>query len=93
MITSIATKTQKMTLEIQNKNTQHEELDLRLKNTAEEFFKTLFGSKADFLESWDARAYENGEFISLSLLKYEEYPLQAEANDNTKSFIEETNIT
>jgi hypothetical protein len=35
----------------QKKYLHHECLDLLLKNTAEEFFETLFGSQADFLES------------------------------------------
>lgn len=69
----------------QNKNLQQEQVDLKLKNTAEEFFETLFGSKADFLESWDSRVYENGEFVSLSLLKYEDTLNQTKANENTMS--------
>jgi hypothetical protein len=73
----------------QKKGAQEEDLDLKLKNTAEEFFETLFGSKQEFLESWNARAYEIGEFLSLSLLKYEDALQQIEANENMKTFSEQ----
>lgn len=64
-----------------------EDLETKLKNTAEEFFEMLFGSKSDFLESWDARTYENGEFVSLSLLKYEDALRQIDACENIKHFV------
>jgi hypothetical protein len=73
----------------QKKCAQKEDLDLKLKNTAEEFLETLFGSKQEFLESWNAPAYENGEFLSLSLLKYEDALQQIDANENVKTFSEQ----
>jgi hypothetical protein len=71
----------------QRSESRDEDLDLKMKNTAEEFFETLFGSKEEFLDSWNARLHENGEFLSLSLFKYEDALQQSGANENIKSFL------
>lgn len=49
-----------------------EEVDQRLKDTAEDIFVTLFGSHEAFINSWSAQAYKNEQFLSLAQLKCEE---------------------
>jgi hypothetical protein len=53
-----------------------DELDRRLKDTAEEFFHTIFGGREQFQEHWNAEAYRSGEFVRLCQLKCDEalYP-------------------
>lgn len=46
-----------------------DEIDRRQKDTAEEIFCTLFGSKDNFLQAWSAETYHNGEFGQLCLIQ------------------------
>jgi hypothetical protein len=48
-----------------------EEYDRRAKDTSEEFFITIFGSRKKFLECWSPRAFKSGEFYSICDLKCE----------------------
>lgn len=48
---------------------RQEEMDERLKDTAEDVFVTLFGSKDAFLDNWSASAYSSGEFVKLCQYK------------------------
>lgn len=50
----------------------HDEMDRRLKDTAEDVFLTLFGSRTAFQESWSSDSYRSGEFIRICQLKCEE---------------------
>jgi hypothetical protein len=47
------------------KDRRQEEMDERLKDTAEDVFVTLFGSKDAFLDNRSASAYSSGEFVKL----------------------------
>ena len=57
-----------------------DEMDIRLKDTAEDVFVTLFGSREAFLESWSATSYRSKEFVRICKLKCEE-TLQGEGPD------------
>ncbi|KAF3036845.1 hypothetical protein E8E12_007724 [Didymella heteroderae] len=50
----------------------HDEMERRLKDTAEDVFMTLFGSCTAFQESWSSASYKSGEFIRICQLKCEE---------------------
>ncbi|KAJ4986398.1 hypothetical protein SVAN01_08090 [Stagonosporopsis vannaccii] len=50
----------------------HDERERRLKDTAEDIFLTLFGSRDQFQESWSASSYKSGVFIKECQLKCEE---------------------
>ncbi|KAF2126021.1 hypothetical protein P153DRAFT_408019 [Dothidotthia symphoricarpi CBS 119687] len=51
---------------------RQDEIDRSLKDTAEDIFGTLFGSRDSFLESWSAPAFKSGEFVRICQLKCEE---------------------
>lgn len=70
-----------------NKMPRSDDHDRRLRDTALDVFETLFGSKEDFLESWDPRSYKNGEFVSLCLLKCEEALNDLQLNKDVKVFV------
>ncbi|ORY15215.1 hypothetical protein BCR34DRAFT_478262 [Clohesyomyces aquaticus] len=48
---------------------RYDESDRRLKDTAEDVFTTLFGSREKFLETWSSRTFRSGEFVRLCQLK------------------------
>jgi hypothetical protein len=50
----------------------HDEMERRLKDTAEDVFLTLFGSRTAFQESWSSTSYKSGDFINICQLKCEE---------------------
>ncbi|KAJ8119004.1 hypothetical protein OPT61_g125 [Boeremia exigua] len=52
--------------------TRRDELERRLKDTAEDIFLTLFGDRDTFQESWSASSYKSGEFVNECQLKCEE---------------------
>lgn len=60
----------------------------KLAGTAVDVFDTLFGSRQEFLESWNPHNFKNGEFVDLCMLKCEEALRQINANDGIKSFIQ-----
>lgn len=47
-------------------------MERRLKDTAEDVFLTLFGSRTAFQESWSSTSYKSGDFINICQLKCEE---------------------
>lgn len=51
---------------------RYDEMERRLKDTAEDVFTTLYGSREHFQESWSAASYKNGDFVRECLLKCEE---------------------
>jgi hypothetical protein len=58
---------------VRTKARRHGELmDDRLKDTAEDVFITLFGSRDDFMQNWSTSAYKSGEFLTLCQMKSEE---------------------
>lgn len=50
----------------------HDEMERRLKDTAEDVFLTLFGSRTAFQENWSSVSYKSGEFVRICQLKCEE---------------------
>jgi hypothetical protein len=71
----------------QSKADRQDEQERRVRDTAVDVFDTLFGSRQEFLESWDPRTYKNGEFVALCLLKCQEALDQIKASDDVMSFI------
>ncbi|PSN74615.1 hypothetical protein BS50DRAFT_643032 [Corynespora cassiicola Philippines] len=71
-----------------SKAPKQDEMDRRLKDTAEDVFATIFGSKDAFLECWSTESYTSGEFVSLCQLKcreaIEKLPLD---NQGTATFL------
>lgn len=51
---------------------QLDECDRRLKDTAEDIFHTIFGSRERFLSSWSLQSFKDGEFVQLCGLKCQE---------------------
>jgi len=59
-----------------------DEIDRKRKNTAEDFFDTIFGSRDDFLSAWSSDPVNTGEFKNLCLVKcteaMEEYDMTSQ---------------
>jgi hypothetical protein len=77
---------------------RQEEMDERLKDTAEDVFVTLFGSQEAFTDNWSASAYKSGEFVRLCQLKGEEalkkenvdsYGVAMKIGDNQKDLLQQ----
>ena len=51
---------------------EQDELDRRLKDTAEDVFLTIFGSRENFMDSWSTSTFEEGEFMSICQAKCSE---------------------
>jgi hypothetical protein len=66
-----------------SKVTRHDELERRLKDTAEDIFLTLFGSREVFQESWSPMAYKNKEFVRVCQMKCEETLRREGGNSGT----------
>ncbi|KAI4912024.1 hypothetical protein J4E90_006844 [Alternaria incomplexa] len=64
------------------KSFQQDELDRRLKDTAEDVFLTIFGSREQFKDSWSTSAYEEGEFMSICQAKCSEAMRKYDADSN-----------
>lgn len=62
------------------KGSNNDEMDIRLKDTADDVFVTLFGSREAFEECWSATSYRNQDFVRVCKLKCEEV-LQNEGPD------------
>ncbi|KAF2001636.1 hypothetical protein P154DRAFT_596258 [Amniculicola lignicola CBS 123094] len=65
-----------------------DEADRRLKDTAQDVFHTLFGSREAFLEAWSSHEYRDGEFVKICQLKCQEalhdLPI---TGDNTATYV------
>jgi hypothetical protein len=57
---------------VRKKARRQDDMDHRPKDTAEDVFITLFGSRDDFRQNWSTSAYKTGEFLTLCRLKSEE---------------------
>jgi hypothetical protein len=47
---------------VQNKSREHDEEDIKDKDTAVDIFETLFGGRAEFNDAWSAERYRSGAF-------------------------------
>lgn len=55
-----------------SRSQKQDELERKQKQTAEDFFDTIFGSRQDFLESWSSSPVNTAEFKNLCQLKCKE---------------------